>query len=145
MEQITAKISGVQFQNRQTGFYILRVILDGARQSVVRGTFPGVSISSGLKVKFTGGYETHEKYGKQFSATGCEVILEKGRNGIVTYLMSNVPSVGMITATKLYEALGDELVNVLNDDPNQIRQLPFLTKTQSDAIKNGLMLLRTGP
>jgi len=134
MEQITAKISGVQFQNRQTGFYILRVILDGARQSVVRGTFPGVSISSGLKVKFTGGYETHEKYGKQFSATGCEVILEKGRNGIVTYLMSNVPSVGMITATKLYEALGDELVNVLNDDPNQIRQLTFLTKTQSDAI-----------
>ena len=101
---------------------------------LIRGTFPGVSIATGLKAKFTGGYEVHEKFGKQFNATDCEVLPEKGRNGIIIYLMANVPSIGMITATRLYDALGDELVNTLNTDPEQVRSLPFLTKTQADAI-----------
>jgi exodeoxyribonuclease V alpha subunit len=135
MEQITAKVSGIQFQNRQTGFYVVKATLESNSQQVtIRGTFPGVSIATGLKAKFTGGYEVHEKFGKQFNATDCEVIPEKGRNGIITYLMANVPSIGMITATRLYDALGNELVDILTTDPEQIRILPFLTKTQADAI-----------
>jgi len=135
MMEITAKISGIQFQNRQTGFYVMRVLIgNNSKQTTVRGTFPGVSISSGLKAKFTGGYEEHEKFGKQFHATDCEVILEKGRNGIIVYLTANVPSIGIITATKLYDAFGDDLIDILNNDPDKINQLPFLTKNQSTAI-----------
>jgi exodeoxyribonuclease V alpha subunit len=133
--KITAKISGIQFQNRNTGFYVLKAKAEGSpKQITIRGTFPGVSVSTGLKAKFTGGYEVHQKFGKQFHATDCEVIPEKGRNGIITYLTANVPSIGMITATRLYDALGDELVNVLNTDPSQVLELSFLTKTQSEAI-----------
>lgn len=134
MEYLTVKIDSIQFQNRQTGFYILKATLDNKKKISVRGTFPGVSISIGLKAKFTGSHETHDKYGPQFNAVDCEVIPEKGRNGIITYLTANVPSIGIVTATRLYDALGDDLVTVLNSDPEQIRSLPFLTKNQSGAI-----------
>lgn len=136
MEQIVVKISGISFQNRQTGFYVLRAVVDGrSGQTVtVRGTFPGASVSVGLKAKFSGTFENHATYGRQFNATECEVIPESGRNGVVTYLQANVPSIGAVTASRLYDALGDGLVGVLNSDPEQIRQLPFLTKMQADAI-----------
>lgn len=136
MEEITAKVTGVTYANQQTGFFILKVSLDGKRgeQLAVKGSFPGVSVSVGLQAKFVGKYETHPTYGKQFSAQTCEIIPEEGRVGIITYLSSNVPSIGPVTAARLYDALGDKLVDVLNSDPEQIRELAFLTKTQADSI-----------
>lgn len=136
MEEITGKISGVTFGNVQTGFFILKVALDGKKgdQVAVKGSFPGVSMSVGLKAKFTGRYETHPTYGRQFHAATCDVIPEEGRSGIVTYLSANVPSIGPVTAARLYDALGDGLVEVLNTDPERIRELAFLTKAQADSI-----------
>ena len=135
MESILVKILSILFTNQSMGFYVLRTDQNG-KTVTIRGTFPGISISPGLKAKFTGKFEIHEKFGRQFSASGCEIIQESGRNGVITYLRSNVPSIGMVTAARLYDALGEDLVKVLNTDPNQIRQLPFLTKIQSDAIVN---------
>lgn len=135
MEEITAKISGVVFSNRSTGFYVLRVVPNGCSNSItVRGSFPGVVVGIGLKAKFLGKYEDHPVYGRQLVATNCEVLPEKGRNGIIAYLTANVPSIGPVTASRLYEALGDELLEILDKDPEKIRGLPFLQKRQAEAI-----------
>lgn len=135
-EELIAKIMGVTFANQQTGFYILKVAPEGKRgeSTSVKGTFTGVSMSVGLKARFVGRYETHATYGKQFIASACDVIPEEGRTGVVTYLSANVPSIGPVTAARLYDALGDKLIDVLNTDPEQIRGLTFLTKAQADSI-----------
>lgn len=135
MEALTAKISGVFFSNKPTGFHVLKVVLDGTSTSVtVKGSYPGVPVAVGLKAKFTGQYVDDPKYGRQFAAVTCEITPEKGRSGIVAYLSSNVPSIGPITAAKMYDALGDDLVRVLDSDPDKIRELPFLSRAQVDAI-----------
>ena len=136
MEQILGKVSAILFTNNSMGYYVLRVVPDGKTNSytTIKGNFPGVSISVGLKIKFSGDFETHEKFGRQFAATECEVIQEAGRNGVIVYLKANVPSIGNVTASKLYDALGEELVNTLNTKPEEIRNLDFLTKMQADAI-----------
>lgn len=135
MEILTAKISGTYFSNKLTGFHVLKVVPDGGSSSLtVKGSFPGVPLNVGLKAKFTGEYVDDPKYGRQFSAVKCEVTPEKGRSGIVAYLSSNVPSIGPITAAKMYDALGDDLVRILDAEPEKIRELPFLSKGQVDAI-----------
>ena len=139
MESIVCKITGLVFSNRDTGFYVLKVVSQDSETNVcsnhtVRGSFPGIALSPGLKTKFVGKWDNHPTYGKQFSASTCEVIPEKGRIGIVTYLSSHVPSIGPITAAKLYDALGDDLVQVLEKTPDNIRELKFLTRVQADAI-----------
>lgn len=135
MEEITAKISGVVFSNRQTGFCVLRATLDGRPDPVViQGSFPGTPIQVGLKAKFVGKYGDDPKYGRRLYATNCDIIPEKGRIGIIQYLTANVPSIGATTAHKLYEALGDELVEILNKDPERVRALGFLQVRQADAI-----------
>src|SRR5574343_1124516 len=107
MEEITGKIDSIIFSNKNTGFHILKTKVDD-KNIVIKGTFPGINLNIGLKVKFNGiGFEEHPTYGQQFHAQTCEVLPEKGRNGIIAYLASNIPSIGPITATKLYNAYGD--------------------------------------
>jgi len=135
MEEITAKITGLIFSNRQTGFCVLRVQPDGKSEpTIVRGNFPGTQIAVGLKAKFAGRYENDGKYGLRLNAQTCEILPEKGRNGIMAYLSANVPSIGPITAARLYDAFGDELVEILNTNPEQIRTAAFLQTRQADAI-----------
>lgn len=134
METLTSKIASLVFSNKVNGFHVLKVKKDDNTLIRVCGTFPGISLSGGLKAKFTGRYETHPTYGPQFTASTCEVIPESGRSGIITYITNNVPSVGIITASKLYDAFGEDLVQILDSDPNRIRSLQFLTAKQSDSI-----------
>lgn len=135
MEQLTCKIDGIVFSNRNTGFVVARVIPDGRRDLVtVRGTFPGIPVGVGLKACFTGEFQDDPKYGRQLVASGCDIIPEPGRSGIVTYLSTHVPSIGPITAARMYDALGDGLIDILDTSPEQIRELKFLTKPQADAV-----------
>jgi exodeoxyribonuclease V alpha subunit len=134
MEEITAKISGVVFSNKQTGFCVLRTALDSGREVFVQGSFPGTPVQVGLKAKFVGHYVDDAKYGRRLHATNCELLPEKGRVGVVQYLTANVPSIGQVTALKLYAAFGDELVDILNTDPERVRTLEFLQARQADAI-----------
>lgn len=136
MEELTAKISGIVMSNRHTGFHILRVTPDGQGAGVISvlGTFPGVPIGVGLRAKFQGKYEKHDKYGMQLRASTCEVMPDKGRNGVVTYLSANVPSIGPVTAAKLYDTYGDGLLEILEKNPDQILECSFLNRTQGQAI-----------
>src|SRR5512135_437747 len=135
MEEITAKISGVVFSNRQTGFYVLRATIEGRQDPIsIKGSFPGIPLQVGIKAKFTGKFADDPKYGRQLLASTCEIMPEKGRIGIIQYLTANVPSIGQVTANKLYELFGDELVDVLNSDPEKIRAVEFLSVRQAEAI-----------
>lgn len=134
MEELVAKITGITYSDRSTGFYILKVSSGTGKDFAVRGNFYGVNINTGLKARFLGDWVTHDKFGRQFEAAKCEVLQEKGRNGIVNYLVSHVPSIGPITAGKLYVEFGDDLVKVLNETPEKIAEVPFLTKTQAESI-----------
>lgn len=137
MEEIICRVKDVVFSNPNTGFHVIRVLLDNANGSsttTVKGSFPGINIGSGLRAKFRGRYENHSTYGRQFHANTCEVFPEKTRSGIVSYLMSHVKTIGPVTAARMYDAIGENLLDVLTDDPESIRNLPFLTKRQADAV-----------
>jgi exodeoxyribonuclease V alpha subunit len=134
MDDLSGKIDGVFFSNAKTGFYILKVRLDKSGIITVYANAPGVTLGAGVKVKFSGKWEEHPTYGKYLRASSFDVVQEKGRVGIITYLSSHVPSIGPITAAKLYDALGDDLVSILETNSDRIRELPFLTKAQSEAI-----------
>ena len=133
MEKLTGKITGVVFSNTNNGFHVLKVKSDN---SIIRvcGNFPGITISTGLKANFSGRHEQHPTYGPQFTASSCETTPELGRNGIITFITSNINSIGIVTASRLYDYFGDNLVHILDSDSEQIRTCSFLTKKQADSI-----------
>lgn len=132
---LTVKIQGIIFSNKGTGFYIFKgQDANNGKHISVKGVFPGLSLNIGLKVKLEGKYETHPTYGEQFAAAFCEILPEKGKIGIIAYLSSHVKSVGPITASRLYEMFGDELIQILENDPERIYEAAFLKKNQAKAI-----------
>ena len=131
---ITAKIIGLVFSNPSTGFYILKVNSEDDGVFTVKGSWPGISVGVGLKANFTGKFGYHEKYGRQFNATSCEVILDKGRHGVVNYLAAHVPSIGPITAARMYDSFGEDLLKILDNEPEKIYELPFLNRVQVASI-----------
>ena len=136
MEELVCKITSVVFVNRQTGFFVLRTTVDGTNKpATVRGSFPGVNLDVGLKIRVRGRYEDNPSYGRQFNAATCEVIPESGKIGVVSYLTTHVKSIGPLTASKLYDVFGDDLLKILDVEPSKIDGLPFLTKSQTSSIK----------
>lgn len=135
MEELVCKVNSTVFVNRQTGFFVLKATIDGTAKPVtVRGSMPGMNVDVGLKIRCRGKYEDNPTYGRQFHASVCEVIPERGKIGVVAYLTSHVKSVGPITASKLYDAFGDDLLRVLDEEPDRIRELPFLTRPQVASV-----------
>jgi exodeoxyribonuclease V alpha subunit len=135
MEDLTCKVTNVVFVNRQTGFFVLRGTIDGSAKLVtVRGSMPGLSIDVGLKIRCKGRYEDNPTYGRQFNANICDIVPENGRIGVVAYLTTHVKSIGPITAARMYDALGDDLLRVLDEEPDRIKELSFLTRPQVAAV-----------
>lgn len=134
MDELSCKIDGVVYSDRNTGFFILKVKPTNGGVTTVKGNFPGVNMVPGLKVKFSGEWVDHPKFGRQLNAKSYDVVMDKGRVGVISYLTSNVPSIGPITAGKLYSAFGDDLVTVLENEPDKIIECDFLTNVQSKAI-----------
>ncbi len=134
MQNVVGKINGILFSNKGTGYHVLRVITDDGEKVTVRGNFPGFSMNAGVKAKFVGSWEDHPTYGRQLSAQNCELVVEKGRNGVITYLTSNVSSIGPITAGKLYGQFGDGLIDVLESSPERLSECDFLTVKQVESL-----------
>jgi exodeoxyribonuclease V alpha subunit len=134
MEYLTGKIQGVLFNNKNNGFCVLKVKPDKGNLLRLCGTFPEVKLEAGLCVKASGKYETHATYGLQFTASTLEVIPEPGRKGIINYISTNINSIGLITASKLYDYFGEDLVNILNKSIHRLNECQFLTARQIDTI-----------
>ena len=134
MEEIAVKISSVVYANYSNGYTVLRASDDTNKQITVRCTTLNDKIECGNSVKFNGKYENHPTYGIQFSAISYEILPEQSRRGIISYLSSNVKSVGPITASKMYDVFGDDLINILNKDIGRLNELKFLNKIQIEAI-----------
>jgi len=133
--ECTGKVKSVVFSNKQTGFHVLRVVPDGDNKEIrVAGSFPGVNLSVGNRVRLRGKQETHPTYGDQLTASTCEVIPEKGKSGIIAYMVSQVPTIGIVTASRLYDTFGEDLVKILDSDPEAIKTCPFLNSNQMDSI-----------
>lgn len=137
MVKLECSIDSIVYSDRNTGFYILRVSPNSpnnGKNVAVKGNFAGINMIPGLKVLFKGEWFDDPKYGRQLHASSFDLLQDNTKVGIISYLTANVPSIGPITANKLYSAFGSELVTILEDEPERVGKLDFLTRVQSDAI-----------
>lgn len=135
MEELIGKIVGIMYSNRGTGYYILKVQPEKPASVVtVKGSFLGQPVAVGIKIHARGIWGDHPQYGREFRMTTCEVLPEKSRSGIITYLVNNVPSIGPVTAGKLYAVYGDDLITLLDTEPEKLADCDFLSQKQIESI-----------
>jgi len=118
-ELLECTIASVVFANERNGFSVVR-IKNGKQTDTAAGNF--LPVHAGERVRLTGEWSEHPKFGKQFSVASCEILQPEGENGLIEYLASGIfTGIGEKTAEKLVGIFGENLPKILDANPMQLR------------------------
>ncbi len=98
------------------------------------GSFPG--IKPGERLKLTGDFITHPKYGKQFKIESFTIVHPTATGDIIKYLGSGlVKGIGPSTAEKIVSKFGDKTLEIMDQEPDKLLQIDGIGKIKLKLIK----------
>ena len=131
---IEGEVERITFENRETGFRVVKVIVDGRKQSLpIVGTFPQVAV--GARVRARGVIENDKTHGEQLRTTSVTELAPTTLGGIEKYLGSGlIKGIGERTAQRIVETFGMKTLEVLDEAPHRLTEVSGLGRTRADAL-----------
>lgn len=107
-------------------------------EGTITTTGPSFDYLKGEKYTLTGNYVDHPKYGFQFNVITINKFIPNKKEDIIKFLSSpSFKGVGKKAATKIYNAFGDDVLNIIKNDPSVLNYIG-LTNKQLLGIRNGI-------
>lgn len=133
-DRLQGRIERITFHNPENGFCVLRVKIANSHDLVtVIGNM--LNIASGEHVECVGQWHQDKVYGRQFKAQHLKTIQPTTSEEIEIYLASGcISGVGPSLAKLLVKSFGEEVFNVLENDPTQLLKLPGIGKRKYKKI-----------
>jgi exodeoxyribonuclease V alpha subunit len=134
---LTGEVQRVTFENEETGFRVVKVAPGRNEEAVpVVGIF--APVGPGNQVRVSGTYVTDPKHGRQFRADSVVVVAPETLEGIERFLCSGViPGLGPGFARRIVECFGESTLQVLDNDPGQLRRVVGLKGKRLKQIREG--------
>ena len=89
---------------------------------------------------FYGSLVYHDRYGYQYSVTSYEKIVPTGHDAIIDFLTSPlIKGCGEKTAEKIVNILGDNAIEKIKENINNLDLIPKLTDTKKKSIYNSIL------
>ncbi len=131
---IEGVLGHVVFRNPDSGFTIARLELDERAVPVtIKGVLLGVD--TGERVRVHGRWVTDAKYGRQFQIDSFLPVTPETLGGLEKHLGgARVQGIGPIYAKKLVEHFGEDLVDVLDNEPGRLREVPGIGPKRATSI-----------
>lgn len=132
-------IEKVVYHSDDTGFVVLKVALqkEGNKRSTtvtVTGILP--QAQEGQSVHAVGQWIENRNYGKQFKADELNIRLPKSEKALMQYLSSGViKGVGKVMAEQLLKKFGTDVLNVIENHPQKLAELPGIGPKRSADIQ----------
>jgi len=124
MQTINGIIKDITFRNDDNGFTVLRLAsLQNGQLTLCVGVLPGVE--SGESVALTGEYQVHAKFGAQFAVSSYIIVPPVTLEAIAALLGSGlIANIGSVRAQKIIDTFGLETIDILDNDPKRLREVP---------------------
>jgi len=135
MEQeiLCGTVAAIVFQNRENGYTVLRLRSQDGELVTVVGSIPMTVV--GERLSITGRWISHATYGRQFEADLLERLMPESRDEILLYLSSRaVKGVGARTAARIVTAFGERSLEVLENEPETLAQVPGISLSKAKQI-----------
>ncbi len=133
MEIVQGVISAVVYQNYENGYAVLRLNVGGSQNITVVGTIP--LPATGERLMVTGKWSNHANYGRQFEAEFLERLLPQTSMEILSYLSGRIlKGIGPKTAARIVEKFGDQTLLIMEREPEQLAQIPGISREKARAI-----------
>lgn len=85
--------------------------------------------------KFYGEVSRHPKYGLQYKVSYYEKLMPEEKNSVITFLSSGIfPGIGVKTATKIVEKLGDTALELILEDYHNLLVIPSIKEEKAKMI-----------
>ena len=122
-EAIAGPVERVTFHNPENGFSVLRVKARG-HADLVTVVGHAARISPGEWVTASGQWTNDRNYGPQFRARFLQASEPTSDEGIRRYLASGlIRGIGSVYADKLVNAFGETLFDVIDGEPDRLREV----------------------
>lgn len=135
-ELIEGTLDHVVYINDSNGYSVAIVECDSAegarRRITVVGNLSGIEVGASIRIR--GRTEKHPRYGEQFRVLDCETLRPAGVAAIERYLASEIKGLGPALARRIVEHFGDDLHEVLDNAPEQMREVRGLPRKVAERI-----------
>lgn len=132
---IQGTVSRVKFAKEDFFIFDLAHGKAGMDKITIKGNFSTVVPREGVTLKVTGKEHVDPKWGRQMKADYAEEVITT-RHGAAAYLQTYVQGIGEVTANRLAERFGTDLVDVLNERPEVLDECDFLNDAQRANIRS---------
>ncbi len=133
-EVLAGSIERVTFHNADNGFCVVRIKARGHRD-LVTVVGHAAEISAGEWVTVSGTWVNDRQHGLQFKASFLKASAPTTAEGIEKYLGSGmIRGIGPIYASKLVAAFGADVFDVIEQDPERLREVPGIGRVRAGRI-----------
>lgn len=130
---IKGEISRFIFENKENNYRIFTIKDKDNNYYTLNGYLVG--LNQEFTYEFICEEVHHPKYGTQYKVLSYQNVLDTSKEGIINYLSSNLfPGVGLVCAEKVYETLGEDCLNIIENDPNSLEKVKGITINQRQVI-----------
>ena len=151
MDKVIGVVNKVVYYNESNGYGIIKLRMDYKNQELVK--YRTILFSNILSIlctfdrrpfedeeyEFIGELET-SSYGYQLKAQSFRRVNENSKEGIVTYLSSELfPGIGKKAAEKVFDALGDDALKKITEDRSVLDEVDITSK-QKDSLYENLII-----
>lgn len=120
-------LESIIFTSLETHYTIAKLRLDDDLVVTIVGTI--MAANQGERLKISGNWVKHPKYGDQIQVHSFEVILPDNRQAIENYLSSRIlPGIGPAIAKRLLKKFGEQIWDILDQQPEKILTIKGIGK-----------------
>jgi exodeoxyribonuclease V alpha subunit len=133
-DTLTGQVRRVVFRREETGYLVASLDPAGGRAPVtIVGKMPG--IAPGETLVCTGRWENDPRHGRQFFVETFRQTKPAGVETIRRYLGSGlIKGIGKVTADALVKAFGEKTLDVIEHQPQRLREAPGIGRVKSAMI-----------
>ncbi|MBQ9832934.1 MAG: ATP-dependent RecD-like DNA helicase [Clostridia bacterium] len=139
--EIEGIIKTIVYRNEDNGYTVLELVDDSGDEIVVVGSMPLASV--GEKIIAEGDYVEHRAYGLQFRAQSSRTKAPATLSALISYLSCGlIKGVGEATAQNIVATFGMETLDILENDPMRLSEVPGIGPARARTIAASFMLRR---
>ena len=137
LDELSGLLERVTYHNEETGYCVLRIKVKG-ETDLITVVGHASSVTPGEYVTAHGFWVFSKEYGRQFKAERIDVYPPTTLDGIERYLGSGmVKGVGPKTAKILVDAYGENVFDIIEQDPKAMLDLHGIGQKRANKIASG--------
>lgn len=133
MKTITGTIEQIVYSNPENGYCVAKLLSD--KLVTIVGQMP--YLQPGESINCKGEWIKHPKFGQQFTVEEYSIERPCDVNAIQKYLESGlIKGIGPVYAEKIVKAFGDKTLEILDENPDKLKEIEGLGKKKIQTIKD---------